>query len=257
MQDEVIPDQRFITPGLRNEGGFIGAHDRMTGMPLPDHISANPKDLGSLMGGMIETYALLLNSEYNPVLTAKLIAFGFVFIHPFEDGNGRIHRYLIHHVLAETGFVPQGLVFPFSAVILDRIEVYRRVLEHFSKRRLDLIEWRPTEKNNVQELNNTTDLYRFFDATKQAEFLFECVAETVNITLPAEVDYLEKYDQLNTFIKNFLDMPNNKVDLLIRFLVQSGGQFSKRAIEKELSKLTDDERQAIETRYRGIFGDTT
>ena len=106
-------------------------------------------------------------------------------------------------------------------------------------------------------LNDTSDLYRFFDATKQAEFLFECVAETVNVTLPAEVDYLEKYDQLSTFIKNFLDMPDNKVDLLIRFLVQNGGQFSKRAIEKEFSKLTDDERQAIETRYRGIFGDTT
>lgn len=253
LQDEVIPDQRFITPGLRNEGGFIGEHDRMTGMPLPDHISAKPEDLEALIDGMIETYELLLNSEYNPVLTAALIAFGFVFIHPFEDGNGRIHRYLIHHVLAETNFVPKGLIFPVSAVILERIDVYKKVLEHFSKRRLDLIEWRPTEKNNVQVLNDTADLYRFFDATKQAEFLFECVAETVNVTLPAEVDYLEKFDQLNTFIKNFLDMPDNKVDLLIRFLVQNGGRFSRRAIEKEFSKLTNDERQAIEERYRAIF----
>lgn len=253
LQDEVIPDQRFITPGLRNEGGFIGEHDRMTGVPLPDHISAKPEDLEALIGGMIETYALLLNSEYNPVLTAALIAFGFVFIHPFEDGNGRIHRYMIHHVLAETGFVPKGLVFPVSAVILDRIEMYRKVLEHFSKRRLDLIQWRPTQKNNVQVLNNTADLYRFFDATKQAEFLFECVAETVNVTLPAEVDYLTKYDQLNTFIKNFLDMPNTKVDLMIRFLIQNGGHFSKRATGKEFSKLTDNERQAIEERYRAIF----
>lgn len=253
LQDEVIPDQRFITPGLRNEGGFIGAHDRITGMPLPDHISANPKDLDSLMGGMIETYALLLNSEYNPVLTAALIAFGFVFIHPFEDGNGRIHRYLIHHVLAETGFVPKGLVFPVSAVILERIEAYKKILEYFSKRRLGLIEWRPSVKNNVEVLNDTRDLYRFFDATKQAEFLFECVAETVNVTLPAEVDYLQKYDQLNSFIKNFLDMPDNKVDLLIRFLVQNGGRLSKRAIGKEFSGLTENERLAIEARYLEIY----
>lgn len=257
LQDEVIPDQRFITPGLRNEGGFIGEHDRMTGMPLPVHVSAKPEDLDALIGGMNDTYALLLNSEYNPVLTAALIAFGFVFIHPFEDGNGRIHRYLIHHVLAETGFVPKGLVFPVSTVILERIEVYKKVLEHFSKRRLDLIEWRPTGRNNVQVLNDTADLYRFFDATKQAEFLFECVAETVNVTLPAEVDYLEKYDQLSRFIKNFLEMPDNKVELLIRFLVQNGGRFSKRAIEKEFSKLTDDERQAIEERFREVYGDPT
>lgn len=253
LQDEVIPDQRFITPGLRNEGGFIGEHDRMTGMPLPDHISANPKDLEYLIGGLLDTYELLLNSEYNPVLTAAVIAFGFVFIHPFEDGNGRIHRYLIHHVLAETTFVPKGLVFPVSAVILDRIETYRKVLEHFSKRRLGLIDWRPTAKNNVEVLNDTKDLYRFFDATFQAEFLFECVAETVNVTLPAEVDYLEKYDQLNTFIKNYVDMPDSKVDLLIRFLVQNGGRFSKRAIEKEFAKLTDEERFAIEERYKQVF----
>ena len=93
---------------------------------------------------------------------------------------------MIHHVLAETGFVPKGLVFPVSAVILERIEAYKKTLEHFSKHRLGLIEWRPSAKNNVEVLNDTRDLYRFFDATKQAEFLFECVAETVNITLPAE-----------------------------------------------------------------------
>ena len=125
LQEAVIPDHRFVIPGLRFEGGFVGEHDRLTGMPLPDHISARADDLEALIGGMIEAYELLLDSDYDPVLAATLIAFGFVFIHPFEDGNGRIHRYLIHHVLAETGFVPKGLVFPVSAVILERIEMYR------------------------------------------------------------------------------------------------------------------------------------
>lgn len=74
----------------------------------------------------------------------------------------------------------KGLVFSVSAIILERVEEYRKTLEHYSKPRLDLIEWRPTEKNNVEVLNNTIDLYRYFDATQQAEFLFKCVAETVN-----------------------------------------------------------------------------
>jgi len=253
LQEAVIPDHRFVIPGLRFEGGFVGEHDRLTGMPLPDHISAKAEDLASLIGGMIEAYELLLGSDYDPVLAATLIAFGFVFIHPFEDGNGRIHRYLIHHVLAETGFVPKGLVFPVSAVILERIETYREVLEHFSKRRLNLIEWRPTAKNNVEVLNETSDLYRYFDATAQAEFLYDCVAETVNVTLPEEVDYLGKYDQVNTFIKNYLDMPDRMVDLLIRFLHQNDGHFSKRAMSKEFAELTEAERQAIEAKYHDIF----
>ena len=222
-------------------------------MPMPDHISARPDDLQTLMTGLMETYDLLRKDGFNAVLAAASIAFGFVFIHPFEDGNGRIHRYLFHHVLTENGFVPKGLIFPVSAVILERIEEYRNILEQYSKPRLDLIQWRPTEKNNVEVLNETIDLYRYFDATKQAEFFFDCVEETVNKTLPEEVEYLRKYGLLNDFIKNYIDMPDKLVDLLIRFLVQNGGSLSKRAREKEFSKLTALEIKTIEGKYSRIF----
>ena len=254
LQGLVITDSRFIKPGLRTEGGFVGEHDRTTGMPMPDHISARADDLNILLSGLIETSKLLHEGDFDAVLMATILAFGFVFIHPLEDGNGRIHRYLFHHVLAEKGFVPKGLVFPVSAIILERIEKYRKILEHFSKPRLDLIEWRPTEKNNVEVLNETIDLYRYFDATEQAEFFFECVEETVNKTLPDEVEYLKKYDLLNEFIKNYIDMPDNLVDLLIRFLSQNDGKLSKRARTREFKTLTDSETQAIEIKFAEVFG---
>lgn len=254
LQQMVISDNRFIETGLRIEGGFVGEHDRVTGMPMPDHISARPDDLKALITGLIETYELLCKDDFDTVLLATILAFGFVFIHPFEDGNGRIHRYLFHHVLAEKGFVPKGLIFPVSAVILERLDEYRKILEHFSKPRLDLIEWRPTEKNNIEVLNETIDLYRYFDATKQAEFFFECVEETVNKTLPDEVEYLIRYDLLNEFIKNYIDMPDKLVDLLIRFLAKNGGKLSKRARKREFGKLTDPEIKAIEQKYAEIFG---
>ena len=253
LQTIVIVDNRFIKPGCRVEGGFVGDHDRTTGMPMPVHISARAEDLESLLSGFIETCRLLGDSDYDPVLMATLIAFGFVFIHPFEDGNGRIHRYLFHHVLAEKGFVPKGLVFPVSAVILDCIEDYRQTLEHYSKPRLDLIKWRPTDQYNVEVLNETIGLYRYFDATRQAEFFFECVEETVNKTLPEEVSYLTRYDLLSDFIKNYIDMPDKLVDLLIRFLNQNDGRLSKRARKKEFGQLTAAEVQAIENKYDEIF----
>lgn len=253
LQSVVITDNRFVRPGCRLEGGFVGDHDRTTGMPIPVHISARHEDLASLLNGLIEAGQLLASSDYDAVLTAALIAFGFVFIHPFEDGNGRIHRYLFHHVLAEKGFVSKGLVFPVSAAILDRIDDYRETLEHYSKPRLDLIKWRPTDKGNVEVLNETTDLYRYFDATKQAEFFFECVEETVNRTLPEEVDYLAKYDLLNDFIKNYIDMPDRLIDLLVRFLNQNEGKLSQRARDKEFAKLTATEIKSIENKYDEIF----
>ena len=238
---------------MRTEGGFVGGHDRTTGMPMPDHISARPDDLETHISGLIDTYELLREDKFDAVLMAAIVAFGFVFIHPFEDGNGRIHRYLFHHVLAEKGFVPKGLIFPVSAVILERIDEYRSTLEHFSKPRLGLIEWRPTEKNNVEVLNDTIDMYRYFDATKQAEFFFECVEETVSQSLPEEVEYLRKYDLLNEFIKNYIDMPDKLVDLLIRFLSQNDGNLSKRGRAKEFEKLTEKEIQAIEAKYAEVF----
>ena len=95
------------------------------------------------------------------MVAAAILAFGFVYIQPFEDGNGRIDRYLIHHILAERGSNPPGVVFPVSAAILERIDQYRDTLEDYSKRLLPLIEWRPTESFNVRVLNDTGDFYRF------------------------------------------------------------------------------------------------
>ena len=75
----------------------------------------------------------------------------------------------------------------------------------------------------------------------------------MNKTLPEEVDYLTKYDLLNNFIKNYIDMPDKLVNLLIRFLNQNNGKISKRARDKEFSELTEDEVQTIERKYDDIF----
>ena len=254
LQREVITDTRFIQMGYRREGGFIGTRDRSTGLPIPDHISARFDDLDRLVSGLIETAELLKESDYPPVLAATAIAFGFVFIHPFEDGNGRLHRYLLHHVLIESGFTPEGVVFPVSSVILERLSEYRTVLESYSKPRLSHIEWRPTDKGNVEVLNDTLDLYRFFDATAQAVFFYSCVEETIAKALPAEVDYLQKYDMMKSFVSQYIDMPDHTADLLIRFLNQNDGKLSKRARGKEFEALTDDEVGTLERQYSAIFG---
>src|SRR5690606_34884038 len=126
------------------------------------HISAKWQDIETLMAGLISAAKRMGTHHYHPILTASNVAFGFVFIHPFVDGNGRLHRYLIHHLLAITKFAPQGIVFPVSAAILDRIGDYRKVLESYSHPLLDFIEWKMTERNNVTVVNETIDYYRYF-----------------------------------------------------------------------------------------------
>ena len=184
LQRIVIGDARFLRLGLRQHGGFVGDHDRRSGEPIPEHISARAEDLPNLMDGLVAFDRLAVNGGLDPVVAAATVAFGFVYIHPFEDGNGRLHRWLIHHVLACGGFNPSGLIFPISAVILRKIADYRRVLESYSRPLLSLIHWRPTLEGNVEALNETAAYYRYFDATSHAEFLYGCVAEAVEQDLP-------------------------------------------------------------------------
>ncbi len=248
LQKIVIGDRRFVRTGIRRQGGFVGEHDRDTGMPIPDHISARVKDLRSLLEGLIEfekRAALHLDS----VVVAACVAFGFVYMHPFEDGNGRIHRYLIHHVLAKSGFNPPGLVFPVSGVILGRMGEYRDVLQQYSHRMLPLIDWEVSSDRNVEVNNDTAYLYRFFDATPHTEFLFSCVDQTIEKDLPEETGFLRKYDAFRSGVESIVDMPDKTIHLLFQFLRQNGGILSKRAREKEFAKLSEHEVEQIEELY--------
>jgi len=248
----VIGDERFVKLGFRKEGGFVGEHDRDTQQPIPNHISARHEDISSLVAGLI-AFDHSAENDLDPVIAAAVLAFGFVYIHPFEDGNGRIHRYLMHHVLARRGFNPAGLHFPVSSAILERIAEYKSVLESYSGRLLPCIQWEATQNGNVKVLNDTADFYRFFDSTLHAEFLYECVRQTIEQDLPNETNFLRSFDTFRAGIENMLDMPERTLNNLIGFLRQNDGKLSKRARENEFAQLTADEVHKIEELYRSSF----
>ena len=255
LQKIVIGDTRFVHVGLRTEGGFVGTHDRQTQEPIPVHISARAEDLKELVNGIVAYDERVANSGIDPVVLAAAISFGFVYIHPFEDGNGRLHRWLIHHVLAVAGYNPPGVVFPVSAAIYREIPRYTAVLASYSRLLLEFIEWEPTPEGNVRVLNDTADYYRYFDGTAHAEFLYGCVEETVNQDLPQELAYLEAYDRFSRAIQGIVDMPDRRVNLLHRFLRQGKGRLSKRARTDEFAALMDDEVQQMEQLYQESFAE--
>ena len=139
------------------------------------------------------------------------------------------------------------------AAIHNRIVDYQDVLEAYAYPRLDLIEWKPTSGHNIEILNETIDLYRYFDLTRQAEFLYECVEDTIERIIPEELDYLEKYDRMTQLINSYVTLPDTTVDLLIKFLNQNNGKLSKKKRQKEFVELTDEEIARIEEGFLEIF----
>ncbi len=51
-----------------------------------------------------------------------------------------MHRWLIHHVLNRAGYNPPTTVFPVSAVMLREMSEYKRVLESYTRRPIEVPE---------------------------------------------------------------------------------------------------------------------
>jgi hypothetical protein len=248
----LIEDTRFIKAGLRPDGVFIGERDH-NGDPLPEFIGARPEDLANLVAGILAVNERMRESDLDPILQAAATAFGFVYVHPYQDGNGRLHRCLIHHVLNERGFTPRGMLFPVSSVMLDRIEDYRKTLQGHSRPLMEFIDWRPTPDRNVEVTNDTADLYRYFDCTAEAEFLYNCVARTVEEDLPHEIDFLRRQDEAQRRIMEIVDMPDRLAQNLLMFMRQNGGKIPTRCRKNEFAALTDDEAERIEATCSEVF----
>lgn len=248
----LIGDYRFSKPGFREDHVFLGQR-ASDNEPLPEFIGARPQDLPKLILGMVESNSIMSESSVDAVVQAAAGAFGFVYIHPYEDGNGRLHRCLIHHCLAERKFSPPGLVFPVSSVMLKWIDMYKKVLQRHSAPLLQYIDWTPTSRGNVQVKNDTSDLYRFFDATEAAEFLYRCVDETIERDVPLELDYLKRHDKAVTDITNTVEMPNRIAENFIMFMRQNHWKLPKRRRQDEFKKLTDKEVTTLETVVKDAF----
>lgn len=102
-------------------------------------------------------------------------------------------------------------------------------------------------------INETADFYRYLDLTPHAEFLYECVEETILKIIPEEVDYLGKFDSFRRYLEDEFEMPDKTIATLVRFLEQNEGKLSKRARTQEFSMLSEGEVQQIESEFKALF----
>lgn len=242
----IIVEPRFAEKDYRHTQNYIGEMVRRD-YSIIHYVSPSPEDVPYLMHDLLMTLERMIKSNINPAITAAVISFGFVFIHPFEDGNGRIHRFLIHYILARAAFTPPGLIFPISAIMLSERKKYDEILEKFSRPLMDAITYTEHDNGAITAKNNTADLYAYLDYTQYAEYLFECIQKTIETDLRKELAFIVEYDRIKKAIQEIVDMPNKQLDLLIKLIVQNKNKLAQSRKQKFFPKLLDAEIKKIES----------
>ena len=220
IQNTVV-DPRFQNEGYRDVIGeqiYVG-ESIAPGNERIHYIGPKPSDTGKLMEEFLLVARQLLADPLVPDLVASaLIAYLFNFIHPFSDGNGRIHRFLAHYALAKREFGAEGLILPISAIILDRPHEYDRSLESFSHRLLEHVDYELDDRLRMTVKNETIDFYRYIDATCLVEIFYDFARETIQTALPAEIDHLRRHDECRLQMREVVDLPDRIAELFIKTL---------------------------------------
>jgi len=154
LQNRIV-DPRFRDSDYRLSQNYVG--ETVAWQKEKIHfVCPKPEDLINLMEGLIVAHKRMNTGNVSTVIHAAVIAYGFVFLHPFEDGNGRIHRFLIHNILARQGFTPEGVMFPVSASMLKNPAGYDGSLEAFSRQIMPLVEY-SLDEEGLMIVHNDTD----------------------------------------------------------------------------------------------------
>ena len=239
-----IVDERYQQERWRESQVYVGESLSPTEERV-HYIAPKPADIGSLMEAYMQAANQAIHINCDAVVTAVIVAFAFVFLHPFDDGNGRTHRYLLHHVLARKNFTPPKIIFPVSAVLLKNPGVYDPMLESFSARLMPLLEYSIDDYGEITVKNDTADFYRFIDMTPIVEEFQKIVLTTIQTEWKAELNYLQSYDKMRSAMRDIVDMPDKKANQFIMFVQQNNGVLPQ-SRRKLFSELSDEEVAGLE-----------
>lgn len=256
LQNQIVTDKVKATD-YRDHEIYVGSTIQCYNFADEDvhYVGAKAIHIESMMRGLLETHEkLMLDNTLPPLVHATMISFGEVYIHPFEDGNGRIHRYLIHDVLKqrEPG---HKFIIPISAAILKNSERYDETLEKLSRPLMAMLDWALDPEKGIQINNDIHYMYRYPDYTEHVKFVYDMMNVAISVELIEEMALLIAFDLIKTACNNIADIPNVKLDTLVAIIVQSGGVVSKNKRSLFTKYMEPDSLNAIEILSRELIED--
>jgi hypothetical protein len=283
----IINDVRFAPTGFRTNEVRVSEQRSLAARERVHFVGARHVDVPSLMQGLLEAWrahhhvelahpfaGAIASPDGTPLafrsscgdpfvdfVVTGCLSFGFVYVHPFEDGNGRLHRLMLHWILSVTGFTPPGLVIPTSAAILHDLSGYDFALEDFSKRIMPFIDYSIRDSDGELTVRNeTADLYRYPDLTFQIESLCKWFEAAVRTELVEELRALRAIDQAKIGMRAVLELPDQRENLFLRLCMQNfaeghGHTLSNSKRRSLFAELTDAEVAALESAIQKGFAD--
>ncbi|QWE19386.1 Fic family protein [Polynucleobacter corsicus] len=233
--------QNWLSSPLRGAAG-------VTYIPPP------PEIVNDLMKGLVD-FANTAPKQIDPLIAAAIVSFGFVFIHPFMDGNGRLSRFLFHHALCQSGLLQRGLLLPVSIAMKRNEDPYLAALKSFSepaRKRWEVI-WIDGDEYQMT-FKSDDSLYRYWNATACVEFGLEMAKQALEKDLREETEFLAKYDIIYRAIDGQYDIRGKDLNTLILACMEQNGKLSANRRKKFTTTVPEEIFNAIEIEYAKVVG---
>ncbi|MBU6958538.1 Fic family protein [Pseudomonas sp. CVAP len=202
-------------------------HNGLRGAAGVSYIPPEPDLCRELMGELM-TFANQSSRKVDPLVAAAVTAFGFVFLHPFMDGNGRLSRFLIHQTLCHSGALENGLLLPVSVAMKHEESSYLAALKDFSQPARDFwnVTWLDADQMAFEFIGHPS-IYRFWDATRCIEFTLQMARRALEVELREETEFLERYDRIVKAVNQRYDVRGSDLSKLVMMCLDNEGKVSK------------------------------
>jgi len=251
LQSEILGKRTTLQHfGIRQSPVFVGEVARY--QEVVHYIAPPAEDVSAMLDGLV--IFLERTTGQSSVMRSAVAAFGFVYIHPLADGNGRVHRFLVNDILRRDGAVKSPIILPVSSLIVsDRNErqSYDRILDEISRPLMQtlsgLYEFTDTHKtypdgiqsNFVFHGNDSArPAWRLPDLTRHVIYLARVLERTIREDMREESRYMRSHAKARIAIKDIVEMPDMQIARIIRSVEANQGKLSN-VLTKEFPILLD------------------
>jgi Fic/DOC family len=249
LQNTVISTPLKVEAEFRQRQNWLqrGGHGALAVRYVPPP----PESLTALMAGWMQM-ANTSGGDVPPFVKAALVSFGFVFLHPFMDGNGRLSRLLAHHSLNVQKALPevgaQPTLLPLSVAMKRHEKHYLTALESFSRPARQLWDVSFVADNEfVFDFRSSPLVYAHWSGEVAARFVTDCAEQALAESLIEETAFIHAYDEAYERIDREFDLPNRTINLLIQWIHQNHDRMpERRRSATELALLKPEQIDRVE-----------